>query len=153
MSMRRPTKKNNPLFVLAIVSFFMLMCLHFISGVVIFVSRYGWRLSSLNKLYRGPDGTVFPLSHHLEVAIPHSLAIGLSVFALTHFFLFTHKQYRPWLYSLWFFTFANTFCAVFIYFLGESFLGLKWLTFLGFQLSFAGVIGVFVRDFSQQKSA
>jgi len=131
-------KKNvsHKLFKVAIASFLILLVFQFLSGMILFFSHYGWSLSKLKNFYIAPNGTPFSISHQLEIATPHTLAMAVTIFILTHFFLFTTKQHRSWLFALWFFTFFNCFSGVLLTFLGKSFLWTKPIFFMGFQISF-----------------
>ncbi|MCB9073756.1 MAG: hypothetical protein H6623_09050 [Bdellovibrionaceae bacterium] len=132
---------SKKVLLLGIFSFSALLVLQFVFGFLVFTQRYGWKLENLHRFYVGPDGTPFGLYHHLQTALPHCVSLGLIVFTLTHFFLFTTKKNLYLIYSLWLFTICNCYCGVFLIFLGEKFLFLKAVTFLGLQVSFGLTVG------------
>lgn len=137
--------------ILTIFSFSTLLVLQFSLGFFVFMQRYGWRLEKLSNFYRGPDGTPFGLSHHLQTALPHSVSLGLIVFVLTHFFLFISKKNLQLLYSLWIFTILNCYCGVLLVFLGEKFLLLKAIAFFGLQLSFVLTVSTLFKSLITQR--
>lgn len=132
---------SRKLFVLLLLLSSMLIGLQLISGIWIFIEKFGLLPSQVYLYFAGDsENFIMPKSFEglLETAVPHFLAISTTIFVYAHFLLFTNiiSQNKKYLLisALFITAMADIFSPLGIIYEYEIFAWVKVLAFWSFEL-------------------
>jgi len=123
---------------LTAVLFGILLFFQFFSGIYLFVDKYGFSISSINEYINGNEEKYInpkTLTGLIETAMPHFLAIFLTVFFIAHLFYFFKIKFLHFLLSM--ITFLSGFLDIIsnllILKISKQFAVLKIVSFITFE--------------------
>jgi hypothetical protein len=130
----------------------LLMILHLGTSFLLFATKMGWSLPSIQEFYLGnaqlnslPKST----SGLLETAVPHLATVGIITFVLGHFLIFIPQisSSTKWTLGLSFplAGLLNLASGFFIIYFGSAFIILKILSFVLFQAAYIAILWILIR--------
>lgn len=140
--------RRNPLLATVILLFLGYILLLWVTNALLFFRDMGLSYHAVVSYYLGdPERYTNPRSYSgmLEVAHFHLFSMGILVLTLVHLMLFAPLSQRAkvfWLWTPFVFAVANEGAGWLVRFADPAFAYLKITTFLGLQLSLAGVIAI-----------
>lgn len=138
--------RRNPLLTTVILLFLGYVALLWVTNTLLFFRDMGLSYEAVRDYYLGnPDTYTNPRSYSgmLEVAHFHMFSMGILVLTLVHLMLFADLSQRAkifWLWTPFVFAVANEVAGWLVRFVAPGFAYLKISTFLGLQISLAGVV-------------
>ncbi len=141
-------QRRNPLLKTAILLFLGYIALLWLSNGLLYFDKMSLTYQSVETYYLGdPETFQQPRSYEgmLEVAHFHLFAMGILVLTLVHLMFFAPLSTRAkqfWMWTPFLFAVGDEGAGWLVRFASPEFAYLKIATFLGLELSLAGVVGV-----------
>ncbi len=130
----------------------LLMILHLGTSFLLFTTKMGWSLPSIQQFYLGDlEINLLPKSEMglLETAVQHLAAVGIISFILSHFLIFIPQisSSTKWILGLSFplAGLLNLASGFFIIYFGPAFVVFKLLSFVIFQAAYIAILWILIR--------